>query len=53
MKRSKLLLKAIKTALKHEFLYDDKELIYMKEQMRVLEQEIALARSKRNKGFGT
>ena len=52
MKRSKLLLKAIKKALKNEFLYDDKELIYMKEQVKILEEEISAERSKRNKGFG-
>tara|TARA_B100000287_G_C20379451_1_gene680954 strand:- start:197 stop:358 length:162 start_codon:yes stop_codon:yes gene_type:complete len=52
MKRSKLLLKAIKKALKNEFLYDDKEIIYMKEQIRILEEEISAARSQRNKGFG-
>jgi len=51
MKRSKLLLKAIKKALKMDHLYDEKEIIYMKEQIKILEEEISIARAKRNKGF--
>ena len=50
--RSKELLKNLKEALKQDYLYNEKELSYMREQLSMLEYEIYEKRKQKPKGFG-
>ena len=49
--RAKKVLKDLKKALKQDYLYDEKELSFMKEQLVILEQELLKTRNK-PEGFG-
>ena len=49
--REKKVLKDLKKALKQDYLYDEKELSFMKEQLVILEQELLKTRNK-PEGFG-
>ena len=49
--RSKELLKNLKKALQQDYLYNDEELIFMKKQLRILEEDILKTRNK-PEGFG-
>ena len=50
--RSKELLKNLKKALKQDYLYDAKELSFMKEQLSILEAEVEKSKRKKPEGFG-
>ena len=50
--RSKQLVKNLKKALKQDYLYNTEELAFMREHLSILEEEIALRKSKVSKGFG-
>ena len=50
--RSRQLMKNLKKALKQDYLYNEEELIFMKKQLRILEEEIAMRKTKEFKGFG-
>ena len=50
--RSKQLLKNLKEALKQDYLYNEEELSYMREQLSMLEYEIYEKRKQKPKGFG-
>ena len=50
--RSKELLKNLKKALQQDYLYDAEELSFMKEQLSVLEAEVAKIKKKKPEGFG-
>jgi len=49
--RSKELVKKLKKALQQDHLYNEDELIFMKKQLRVLEEDLLKTRSK-PEGFG-
>jgi len=49
--RSKQLMKNLKKALKQDHLYNEDELIFMKKQLKVLEEDLLKTRSK-PEGFG-
>jgi len=50
--RSKQVLKNLKKALEQDFLYNEQELSYMREQLSILEHEIYEKRKQKPKGFG-
>ena len=50
--RSKEILKNLKQALQQDYLYDAEELSFMKEQLAVLEEELAKTKRKKPEGFG-
>ena len=50
--RSKELLKNLRKALQQDYLYDSKELKFMKEQLSVLEQEVEKRKKTKPQGFG-
>jgi len=49
--RSKELLKNLKKAIKQDYLYNEEELIFMKKQLKVLEEDFLKTRNK-PEGFG-
>ena len=50
--RAKRVLKDLRKALKQDYLYDEKELSFMREQLSVLENEVEKSNKKISKGFG-
>tara|TARA_B100000965_G_scaffold294819_1_gene252894 strand:- start:306 stop:467 length:162 start_codon:yes stop_codon:yes gene_type:complete len=50
--RSKELLKNLRQALQQDYLYDSKELEFMREQLSVLEQEVEKRKKTKPQGFG-
>jgi hypothetical protein len=52
MTRGKELLKLLKRLIKQEHLYSTEQLIEMKSQIRVLEEEFAQLEAQTSKGFG-
>ena len=50
--RSKQLLKNLRKALQQDYLYDSTELNFMKEQLAILEEEVAKDKRKKPEGFG-
>ena len=50
--RSKELLKHLRKALQQDYLYDNTELKFMKEQLAILEEEVLKSRKKKPEGFG-
>jgi hypothetical protein len=50
--RSRQLVKLLKRLIKQEHLYSDKQLIEMKSQLRVVENELAELEKQTSKGFG-
>ena len=50
--RSKQLMKNLKKAIKQDYLYDDEELSFMKEQLSVLKAELEKTKRTKPKGFG-
>tara|TARA_B100001250_G_C19594840_1_gene697967 strand:- start:40 stop:198 length:159 start_codon:yes stop_codon:yes gene_type:complete len=50
--REKKVLKDLKKALKQDYLYDEKELSFMREQLAILEGEVEKTKRKTSKGFG-
>ena len=50
--RSKQLLKNLRKALQQDYLYDSKELEFMREQLSVLEQEVEKRKKTKPQGFG-
>ena len=50
--RAKKLIKLIKRLLKQEHLYTEEKLMEMKQQLRILEQEVIDFEAKTSKGFG-
>ena len=49
--RSRRLIKMHETLLKQDHLYSDEELKLMKNQLRVIKEDLALIESKTSKGF--
>jgi len=49
--RSKQLLILLKRLIKQDHLYSDEELKYMKNQLKIVKEEIAAADAKNYKGF--
>ena len=50
--RSKEILKNLKQALQQDYLYDSKELEFMREQLALLEEEVLKSKRKKPEGFG-
>ena len=50
--RSKQLLKNLKQALQQDYLYDSKELAFMREQLQILESQMVASKRKKPEGFG-
>jgi len=50
--RSKQMLKNLKKALQQDYLYNSEELGFMKEQLAILEEEVAKIKRKKPQGFG-
>ena len=50
--RSKEILKNLKKALQQDYLYNSKELEFMKEQLSILEEEVAKTKRTKPQGFG-
>ena len=50
--RSKELLKNLKKALQQDYLYNAEELTFMREQLTVLEEEVAKTKRTKPEGFG-
>jgi len=50
--RTKQMIKNLKEALQQDYLYDSTELTFMREQLIILEQEMAKSRRKKPEGFG-
>ena len=50
--RSKEILKNLKQALQQDYLYDSKELEFMREQLAILEEEVLKSKRKKPEGFG-
>ena len=50
--RSKEVLKNLKQALNHDYLYNSEELGFMREQLAILEEEVAKIKRKKPQGFG-
>ena len=50
--RSKEILKNLKKALKQDYLYNSEELGFMREQLAILEEEVAKIKRKKPQGFG-
>ena len=51
--RTKRLIKLLETLIKADHLYNEEQIKDLKSQLRVVKEELAEARAKRNKGFGT
>lgn len=52
MKRQKHLIKNLKNALQQDYLYNSKELAYMKEQLQILEEMNVVKKKEKPEGFG-
>ena len=50
--RTKYILKNLRKALRQDYLYNSEELEFMKEQLSVLEAEVAKTKRKKPEGFG-
>ena len=50
--RSKEILKNLRQALQQDYLYDTTELNFMREQLAILEEEVAKNKRKKPEGFG-
>jgi hypothetical protein len=50
--RAKELVKLLERLSKQDHLYSDKQLVEMKQQLRVVKQELAELEAKTSKGFG-
>ena len=50
--RAKHVLTNLKKALQQDYLYNEDELKFMKEQLQVLEEELQRNRKKKPQGFG-
>lgn len=50
--REKKMLKLLKKAIKQEYLYEDSELKYMREQLKIVESHIKEKEAQNYKGFG-
>jgi len=50
--RTKQIIKNLKEALQQDYLYNSKELEFMKEQLSVLEEEMLKSKKKKPEGFG-
>ena len=50
--RTKDVLKNLKKALQQDYLYNQEELKFMREQLLVLEEEVRKDRKKKPEGFG-
>ena len=50
--RSKELLKNLRKALEQDYMYNAEELSFMKEQLTLLEEEVAKDKRKKPEGFG-
>ncbi len=51
-RRTKQLLSLLKKLIKEEYLYTDDELRRVKEQIKIIEEEISISKTKQSKGFG-
>ena len=49
--RAKQVLKNLKKALEQDYLYDEKELSFMREQLSVLTEEVKRTKRKKPQGF--
>ena len=50
--RSKQMLRNLKQALQQDYLYNNEELTFMREQLAILEQEVLKSKRKKPEGFG-
>ena len=50
--RARKMMKLLRRLIKQEHLYSDEQLIEMKSQLRVLEEELAEIEAQTSKGFG-
>jgi hypothetical protein len=50
--RTKYILKNLRKALQQDYLYDENELKYMREQLFILENEVEKNRTQQSRGFG-
>ena len=50
--RTKELLRSLKKALQQDYLYNSEELDFMREQLAILEEEVAKIKRKKPQGFG-
>ena len=50
--RSKEILKNLRQALQQDYLYNEEELTFMREQLSILEEEVLKSRKKKPEGFG-
>ena len=50
--RSKEILKNLREALQQDYLYNSKELEFMREQLSLLEEEVLKSKKKKPEGFG-
>ena len=50
--RTKELLRSLKKALQQDYLYNSEELGFMREQLAILEEEVAKIKRKKPQGFG-
>ena len=50
--RTKYILKNLRKALQQDYLYDENELKYMREQLFILEYEVEKNRTQQSRGFG-
>ena len=50
--RTKELLRNLKQALQQDYLYSSEELGFMREQLAILEEEVAKIKRKKPQGFG-
>tara|TARA_B100000965_G_scaffold378150_1_gene372772 strand:- start:30 stop:197 length:168 start_codon:yes stop_codon:yes gene_type:complete len=50
--RSKRLVKMLEGLLKQDHLYSDEELRYMKNQLKIVKEELSATNAKNYKGFG-
>ena len=50
--RTKYILKNLRKALQQDYLYDETELKYMREQLFILEDEVEKNRKQQSRGFG-
>tara|TARA_Y100001973_G_C5147188_1_gene306054 strand:- start:767 stop:928 length:162 start_codon:yes stop_codon:yes gene_type:complete len=50
--RTKQVIKNLKEALKQDYLYDSKELEFMREQLALLEKEVLKSKKNKPEGFG-
>ena len=50
--RSKVLLKNLRQALQQDYLYNEEELTFMKEQLAILEEEVLKSKRTKPEGFG-